>query len=93
MPAPVGKAGKDDRLPQNLSFNIAPKSTSMKHFITVSALLATAALLSGCSDNKPRMVAEPNAYEAYQASPEELQAQQDEMKSKAKQPKRAVPTP
>lgn len=42
----------------------------------------------GCADDKPAMVADPNDYAPYQASPEVLQAQQAEAASDADKPKR-----
>ncbi|MBB3209212.1 hypothetical protein FHS27_005050 [Rhodopirellula rubra] len=50
-------------------------------------LLLSTAILVGCGESKPEMVADPNDYAPYQASPDELKAQQEAAKQQSGPPK------
>ncbi|KAA1261319.1 hypothetical protein LF1_38660 [Rubripirellula obstinata] len=51
----------------------------MKHLLLAFGTLFVAVSLVGCGgDSEPSMVADPNEYAPYQASAEEIQAQQSQ---------------
>jgi len=54
-----------------------PMQMRLKQFVLASVVVFVSLPLSGCGgSDKPEMVADPNAYAPYQASPEEIKAQQ-----------------
>jgi hypothetical protein len=60
----------------------------MNKFFLCGVLTLISVSVTGCGESKPEIVADPNAYAPYQASPEELAAQQEQARQEASQPRR-----
>lgn len=60
----------------------------MKTVLTFGLLATLAVSLGGCGEKQPAIVADPNAYAPYQASADEVAAQQEQARQEAAKPRR-----